>query len=511
MRILKSHPILKMVNSYMIDSPQPSNISYLWNFGSLLAFCLVIQIVTGVTLAMHYNPSVLEAFNSVEHIMRDVNNGWLIRYLHSNTASAFFFLVYLHIGRGLYYGSYRAPRTLVWTIGTIIFILMMATAFLGCEYSPRWYELNLNFSYFSLFSLLFTFSFILFYLDNFNLYDNFWIKFIQLISFISILFICVLSIYNNITPSDIICNVGDMNNEIGTKIINNVNLQGFFITTVNINRCNFSTFQPFYIQLNYSSTLCNNILDTFLKKNKLKPVYFYENLHLDNMRKTILEDTKNLSGVYLIFNKITGDYYIGSAATNRFYARFSNHLLYFRGSKIIKHAVKKYGLSNFAFLILELFPFIVNKENNKNLLDMEDYYLKSLLPNYNILTEAGSSFGYKHTEIDRIKMKLNYSIERREIIGKINRNKKLSLETIEKIRDKALSKKKMFYSDEALLNMKKKSKPVIIYNLNNTVFGEYPSIVEAAKSINCDSKTIRRALKTEKKILKRRFIVKYKE
>ena len=393
---------------------------------------------------------------------------------------------------------------------------MMATAFLGYDYSPIWYELNLNFAYFSLFSLLFTLSFILFYLDNFNLSDNFLIKFIQVISFISILFICVLSIYNNITPSDFICNVGDMNNEIGTKI-NNVNLQGhdkeamFFIATVNINRCKFSTFQPFYKQLNYSSTLCNNLLDTFLKKNKLKPVYFYENLHLDNMRKTILEDTKNLSGVYLIFNKITGDYYIGSAATNRFYARFSNHLLYFRGSKIIKHAVKKYGLSNFAFLVLELFPFIVNKENNKNLLDMEDYYLKSLLPNYNILTEAGSSFGYKHTEIDRIKMKLNYSIERRERIGKLNRNKKLSLETIEKIRDKALSKKKIFYSDEALLNMKKKSKPVILYNLNNTVFGEYPSIVEAAKSINCDPKTIRRALKTDKQILKRRFIVKYKE
>ena len=119
------------MNSYIIDSPQPSNLSYLWNFGSLLAFCLIIQIITGITLAMHYNPSVLEAFNSIEHIMRDVNNGWLIRYLHSNTASAFFFLVYLHIGRGLYYGSYKAPRTLVWTIGTIIFVLMMATAFLG--------------------------------------------------------------------------------------------------------------------------------------------------------------------------------------------------------------------------------------------------------------------------------------------------------------------------------------------------------------------------------------------
>jgi ubiquinol-cytochrome c reductase cytochrome b subunit len=131
MRILKSNSLLKIVNSYVIDSPQPSNLSYLWNFGSLLAFCLIIQIVTGVTLGMHYTPTVLEAFDSVEHIMRDVNNGWLIRYLHSNTASAFFFIVYLHIGRGLYYGSYKAPRTIVWTIGTVIFLLMMATGFLG--------------------------------------------------------------------------------------------------------------------------------------------------------------------------------------------------------------------------------------------------------------------------------------------------------------------------------------------------------------------------------------------
>jgi len=131
MRILKSHPLLKLVNSYLIDASQPSNISYLWNFGSLLLLCLVIQIITGVTLAMHYSPNVLEAFNSIEHIMRDVNNGWLIRYLHSNTASAFFFLVYLHIGRGMYYGSYRAPRTLVWVLGTVIFLVMIITGFLG--------------------------------------------------------------------------------------------------------------------------------------------------------------------------------------------------------------------------------------------------------------------------------------------------------------------------------------------------------------------------------------------
>lgn len=131
MRIFKSHPFLKLVNAYVIDHSQPTNISYMWNFGSLLGVCLVVQIITGVTLAMHYNPSVAEAFNSIEHIMRDVNNGWLVRYLHSNTASAFFFLVYLHIGRGIYYGSYRAPRTLGWVIGTIIFIVMVVTAFLG--------------------------------------------------------------------------------------------------------------------------------------------------------------------------------------------------------------------------------------------------------------------------------------------------------------------------------------------------------------------------------------------
>ena len=144
MRILKSHPLLKMVNSYVIDSPQPSNLSYAWNFGSLLAFCLIIQIITGVTLGMHYTPNVLEPFDSVEHIMRDVNNGWLIRYLHSNTASAFFFLVYLHIGRNLYYGSYKAPRTLTFTIGTILFILMMATAFLGYTHSPKWLKYTNN-------------------------------------------------------------------------------------------------------------------------------------------------------------------------------------------------------------------------------------------------------------------------------------------------------------------------------------------------------------------------------
>nr|AWB97871.1 apocytochrome b [Pneumocystis jirovecii] len=131
MRILKIHPLLSILNSYLIDSPQPANISYLWNYGSLLGLCLIIQIITGVTLAMHYIPSIDLAFLSVEHIMWDVNYGWLIRYIHSNTASFFFLFVYIHIAWGIYYGSYRTPRILVWSIGVVIFLIMIVIAFLG--------------------------------------------------------------------------------------------------------------------------------------------------------------------------------------------------------------------------------------------------------------------------------------------------------------------------------------------------------------------------------------------
>jgi ubiquinol-cytochrome c reductase cytochrome b subunit len=131
MRLLKQNSLLGLVNSYVVDSPQPANLSYAWNFGSLLATCLGIQIVTGIILAMHYTPNVDLAFVSVEHIMRDVNYGWMIRYIHANVASFFFIFVYLHIGRGLYYGSYKSPRVLPWSIGVIILVLMMGIAFLG--------------------------------------------------------------------------------------------------------------------------------------------------------------------------------------------------------------------------------------------------------------------------------------------------------------------------------------------------------------------------------------------
>nr|O47554.2 RecName: Full=Cytochrome b; AltName: Full=Complex III subunit 3; AltName: Full=Complex III subunit III; AltName: Full=Cytochrome b-c1 complex subunit 3; AltName: Full=Ubiquinol-cytochrome-c reductase complex cytochrome b subunit [Lepus americanus]AAS54929.1 cytochrome b [Lepus americanus] len=127
--IRKTHPLLKIVNHSLIDLPAPSNISAWWNFGSLLGLCLMIQILTGLFLAMHYTSDTATAFSSVTHICRDVNYGWLIRYLHANGASMFFICLYMHVGRGIYYGSYTYLET--WNIGIVLLFAVMATAFMG--------------------------------------------------------------------------------------------------------------------------------------------------------------------------------------------------------------------------------------------------------------------------------------------------------------------------------------------------------------------------------------------
>ena len=433
MRLLKNNVLLRLINSYVVDSPQPANLSYLWNFGSLLAVCLIIQILTGCFLAMHYTPHVDFAFNSVEHIMRDVNNGWMIRYIHANVASFFFIFVYSHVARGLYYSSYKNPRTLVWSIGVIILILMMAIAFLGYIRSLKWFK-----------------------------YEKTRTK-----------------------------NTISLNNILSKRLYNNNNNN-------NNNNCN-------------NDRSVSKIVEDFLKDKNLIPVFIYEDLKNQEVKDKIKNSTKDLSGVYLILNKTTLDYYIGSASTDKFYTRFYRHLINLTGSKIVKLAVKKYGIDNFAFLVLELFPEKVNVENNKKLLDLEDFYLKSLLPNYNILTEAGSSFGYKHTEISRIKMRARYSDERRKAIGNLNKGKTFSEEIKTKMSKSALSRVKPPFSEKALSNMRKKSKSIILYNINdNTVYGEFNSITEAAFHINCNEKTIRRSLQTDKKILLRRWIVKFK-
>nr|AEI52285.1 cytochrome b [Presbytis potenziani potenziani]AEI52286.1 cytochrome b [Presbytis potenziani potenziani] len=125
----KSNPIMKLINHSLIDLPTPSNISTWWNFGSLLGTCLILQVITGLFLAMHYSPDTSSAFSSISHIIRDVNYGWIIRYLHANGASMFFICLFLHVGRGLYYGSFLLLET--WNIGIALLLMVMATAFMG--------------------------------------------------------------------------------------------------------------------------------------------------------------------------------------------------------------------------------------------------------------------------------------------------------------------------------------------------------------------------------------------
>src|ERR1051326_3875056 len=133
-------PIAGLVPSSFVVYPVPRNLNYWWTFGGILAFMLGVQILTGIVLVMHYTPHVDFAFNSVEAMMRDVNYGWLLRYLHANGASMFFLAVYVHMARGMYYGSYKAPREVLWILGVIIYLLMMATGFMA--YVLPWAQMS---------------------------------------------------------------------------------------------------------------------------------------------------------------------------------------------------------------------------------------------------------------------------------------------------------------------------------------------------------------------------------
>ncbi len=336
MRTLKTNVLLRLVNSYLVDSPEPANLSYLWNFGSLLGTCLVLQILSGVFLAMHYQPHVDFAFNSVEHIMRDVNNGWILRYTHANVASFFFIFVYAHIGRNLYYGSYKSPRVLLWSIGVIILIVMMATAFLGFN-GQKW-----------------------------------------------------MCFYN----------------------IDITNIQYFSIPTL---------------------IVPSTRLQSILYKHNIKPILLFEDLTNPDTKKIAYRSLKPFSGIYMVVNLVTGKYYVGSAVTGNLYMRFHNHLFSLNGNKRVANAVNKYGLSQFAFIVLEIVP----QENNTDstlLLNREDYYLESLKPEYNISPVASNSIGWKHSEESLTKMRENYSEERRERVANINKGKTLSQKTRELIR-----------------------------------------------------------------------------
>jgi ubiquinol-cytochrome c reductase cytochrome b subunit len=137
---IAKQPLISILNDHLIEYPTPANLNYWWGFGSLAGIFLIVQIATGVFLAMHYTANIDLAFASVEHIMRDVNGGWLLRYMHANGASMFFIVVYCHMFRGLYYGSYASPREVVWCAGVIILLLMIITAFIG--YVLHWGQMS---------------------------------------------------------------------------------------------------------------------------------------------------------------------------------------------------------------------------------------------------------------------------------------------------------------------------------------------------------------------------------
>ena len=417
MRLLKSHPILGLANSYMIDSPQPASLSYMWNFGSLLGVCLVIQIITGITLAMHYTPNIDLAFISVEHIMRDVHYGWLIRYLHANVASFFFIFVYLHIGRGLYYGSYRSPRVLLWSIGVIILVLMMATAFLGKLLSQK----------------------------------------------------------------------DDM-----------------FLHTLSIDTISICSVTPI---------LYSERLKAYLsKRSEITPIFTWEGLHLPNIKEIVYPTLKQVAGIYLIVNLVTGQSYIGSAVLGRMHIRFHKHLFGGTGNKPLWNAVQKYGLENFAFLVIDEIPDFTSNMNQQ-LLDLETAYIAAY-GDYNIAREAGNTLGVTHTEAQREAMRANYSQARRDAIGALNRGKKLRPETVELIRAAALSRQPM--SDESRAKVSVNSAKALLLELTMVDGSALPdgttsivlrTVPVVAEYCNCNEKTVRRALKGNG-IIKGKWLVK---
>jgi len=399
--------------------------------------------------------------------MRDVNYGWLVRYAHSNGASFFFICVYIHIARGLYYGSYTKPRTGLWTVGVIIYFLMMGTAFLGYYYSLICYNFlsnlapNLNHA-----GLIFLPDFV----DNLLAHHTYYVG--------------VVPIFSCFLP-----------NRLGSL--------GFQTNS----RKPFSNFTRHTCHGTCGeNSLCS--FSSIARPQIPEAVKLYSNLHSLASQLQIKDDNRNKAAIYCIFNSLTGEKYIGSASTNRINTKFRNHCIHGTGSSKLRDAINKYGLENFYFLILEYSSDLVLKENLKkshlNLLALENKWFTIYSPEYNILKDATSSFGYKHSSETINKMKKNYSEERKIRIGLLN--KKSSTHVPGTWFAKYLSEKSILsiaalerYVTQPNLRKilaEKASKPVILYLKDNiTIHSKYSSIRNMAKAFSCCHKTINKAIK----------------
>jgi hypothetical protein len=356
MRLYNKVQILKVLNQHLIAYPTPANLNWSWNWGSLAGLLLSSQILTGILLAMHYVGHVDYAFSSVQHLMTDVPSGMILRYAHANGASLFFTVVYLHILRGIYYSSGNQPREMVWITGVVILLAMIITAFIGYSlFSRKWVLTDLsqekklagNLLVFSLINKkLLAFCFEVKTLGAWLLSGN---------------FVGPLRPMGVVAPSDLIL---------------------------------------------FSAILLNTKNGT---KKPATPVKSYYNLHLTETQLKISKENKQKSGVYLVYNEVNGNGYIGSAITNRISVRFRNNCVHLTGgNKPLTRALNKYGLQNFSFHILEYYGGFVAKNDLKKshlkLLELETSYIRSCNPVYNLLDIAGSSLGLKHSpETPKIK------------------------------------------------------------------------------------------------------------
>jgi group I intron endonuclease len=469
----------KVINNHLVSYPTPLNLSYAYNFGSLAGVVLGSQIITGILLAMHYVGHVDLAFNSVVHLMNDVPSGMILRYAHANGASLFFIVVYIHILRGIYYSSGNQPREMTWVTGVLILLVMVITAFIGYVHSRKW---------------LFNDAFILFnYLCEHHV---------------------ALGIeYEDLPPwgprfaggaPRVRVSAGPLGHPWGpTGVINNP-AQDTCMGLAEL------------LTLNTKGHV----------KIKITPVKSYYNLHLIETQLKIQKDNRQKAGIFIVVNNVNGNFYVGSAITNRINTRFRNHCIHLRGSnRPLLRAINRYGIQNFSFHILEYFKGIVHKEdlnlNHLKLLERETFFINSLKPIYNILIIAGSSLGFKHTEQTRNKMKAIYSQERKDAVRNLNKGKPLAVETkaiphlinrapllqqraLERYSDKDFNEQFLSdkdFKEQFLLRNKNhlfSGKSIILSNIAGEILSEYTSILQVSKVFSCDRKTVRKYLQTGK-------------
>ena len=268
-----------------------------------------------------------------------------------------------------------------------------------------------------------------------------------------------------------------------------------------------------------SSFIISPKLKSILDDNKIKPIIVFEELNKEEVKENLRSETRKKSGIYGIFNLITGDFYIGSAVSNRFYSRFYKHLLRGLGNLKISIDLNKYGIESFAFLILEYFPKEITKKNNPELMALETYWIKTYSPTYNILLEAENSLvpgglrpsgqkplralGYTHSEEIKQKMKEIYSDERRERVSLLNKDKSLTNSVKAQLREKALNRTDEVKNKYRLAS----SKPVTVYYQDKTVYMKFSGIRVMAKHFRCDHKTINKVIDTDK-LFKKQWYVK---